>query len=535
MTSAFVIQVQPQLQPDPNDEMAALLRVLISKIDNTTFGNNVPTVPQWSGPAQTIVQVQAILYASLATSLFSSFLAMLGKQWLNRYASIDMRGSAIERSQNRQRKLDGIITWYFDHVMESLPLMLQFALLLLGCALSLYLWNINTIVMSVVLGITSFGIVLYIFIIIAGATFAGCPYQTPGALILRYILLHIHHNLPLVLSALHSVSSSAIRGSTCIAVFIAWQDDLTGPEYSIGEITFSLVLTLLLPIWLAYDIYILMQVMVRTSYAHACRIYGWFCKKHESNPQVAMLDLQTAVLDLECITWVLQTSLDKAIHLLTLKSLMAVTTLANSNPTLVSACFSILVSCVTVVGGDVVVTKGSEELVVVSALCCLRTLSHLTTIDPESSVLRDVRWQYTKTFSVKTDFKDFPSYHYFSIIHHIFYPPRRLAQWQTLEWDGYNISSNVNVFLVQLAKSEYQRRRCQKVPRWILRFALHCLSQHPLPPTSVVTDCLLIIATDLGCVIPSAITVDKRYVYNHWVFVYHSDQRTVSNCTRFLT
>ena len=136
-------------------------------MDNTTFGDTIPTIPQpWTGPPRTIVQVQAILFASLAASLFSAFLAMLGKQWLNRYASVDMRGSAIERSQNRQRKLNGIDSWYFDHVMESLPLMLQAALLLLGCALSRYLWEINTTVASVVLGVTSIGVLLYLFIII---------------------------------------------------------------------------------------------------------------------------------------------------------------------------------------------------------------------------------------------------------------------------------------------------------------------------------------------------------------------------------
>ena len=83
---------------------------------------------------------------------------MLGKQWLNRYASTDMRGSAIERSKNRQRKLDGIVTWYSDLVLESLPLMLQLALLLLGCALSRYLWEFDTAVASVILGVIPFGV-----------------------------------------------------------------------------------------------------------------------------------------------------------------------------------------------------------------------------------------------------------------------------------------------------------------------------------------------------------------------------------------
>lgn len=56
------------------------------------------------------MQVQSFLYASLATFLLSAFLVMLQKQWLNRFASVDMQGSAIERSQDWQRKLDGIVT-----------------------------------------------------------------------------------------------------------------------------------------------------------------------------------------------------------------------------------------------------------------------------------------------------------------------------------------------------------------------------------------------------------------------------------------
>ena len=102
VASAFIIQVDSQLQPDPGDETAALLRILIYKIDNTTFGDEVPSLPQWTGPPRAVVYVQAILFSSLAASLLSALLAMLGKQWLNRYASSDLRGSAIERSQNRQ-------------------------------------------------------------------------------------------------------------------------------------------------------------------------------------------------------------------------------------------------------------------------------------------------------------------------------------------------------------------------------------------------------------------------------------------------
>ena len=160
-----------------------------------------------------MVDVQAILYASLTISLFSAFLAMLGKQWLNRYASTDMRGSAVERSQNRQRKLDGIVAWYFNSVMESLPLMLQIALLLLGCALSRYLWEISITIASVVLGVTSFGVLFYIFIVVAGAVSEGCPYQTPGSQAIRYLVpkvLSMGHLVALAIISLPSVIFSTL-------------------------------------------------------------------------------------------------------------------------------------------------------------------------------------------------------------------------------------------------------------------------------------------------------------------------------------
>jgi len=505
VTSAFIIQVQPGLQSDPNEETAALLRVLIHKIDNTTFGDNVPTIPQWPGPPHTIIQVQAILYASLAASLFSAFLAMLGKQWLNRYASIDMRGSATERSQNRQQKLDGIVTWYFDYVMESLPIMLQFAFLLLGCALSRYLWEIDTTVASVVLGVTSLGVVSYVFFIIAGTASVSCPYQTPGAHTLRFIL---HHVPPLALSALRSafLHSSVIYQVTC------WWDMVTDDfECSITYIARVSAATLLLPIVLlvnaATDIYFLARKMVK-----AANALGWFRRAHG-------LDPQTAALDLQCISWMLRTSLDKTIQLSTLRLLATMTTL---DPALVFACLNILTGCVSIVSDKVVILQGSEELAVLSLLCCLRTLSHLMTVDPASSVFEDMRRRYTKAFPIKTDFGDLPSHHRFCIIHNIFHPSRKLVEYQTfyqcthrpkVQWRDYKLSTTEHVVLIQLARFRYQEKEPRKVPRWILRYGHRILSQDPPPPASIVADCLSIIAMDLRRTVSNAASLGKRYVH----------------------
>jgi len=123
------------------------------------FGGNTDSLPQWTGAPRTIIQVQAMLYASLAASVFSAFLAVLCKQRLNRCASTGMRGDAIERSRDLKRRLDGIVTWYFDHVMGSLPVILRLAFLLLGGALSRYHWETDVTVARVVLGVTVFGVI----------------------------------------------------------------------------------------------------------------------------------------------------------------------------------------------------------------------------------------------------------------------------------------------------------------------------------------------------------------------------------------
>ena len=511
MTSAFIIQVQPQLQSDPNEETAALLRVLIHKIDNTTFGNDIPTIPQWSGPPHTIVQVQAILYTSLATSLFSAFLAMLGKQWLNKYASIDMRGSAIERSQNRQRKLDGIVTWYFDHVMESLPLMLQFALLLLGCALSRYLWEIDTTVASVVLGVTSFGVASYAFFVVAGAASVSCPYQTPGARILRHIP-------PLALGAFRSASS---HSEVIYAVVIWWRLGMKNFKCSMKHVVkVTLLFPIALLVGLVIDAYRIVRATARGLVANTLGVCGWLHRAGGWDPQ-------TAALDLHCISWMLQTSLDKTIHLLALRLLATMTTLASFDPALISACLDILAGCVSVVSGKLVILPGSEELAALSALCCLRTLAHLTTVDPVSNVFKDMRRRYTKVFPIETDFGGFPSHHHFCIIHNTFYPSHKLVghrmSWRDgrrpkIQWRDYKPSGTEHVVLVQLARFRYQGKEPRKVPRWILRFAHHLLSQDPLPPASAISDCLSIIAMDLGCATSSATTLDERYVHIRQIF-----------------
>ena len=124
------------------------------------------------------------MYASLLISLLAAFVAMLGKQWMNRYKR-NSGGSMIERCGDRQRKFDGLEKWSLNLFIESLPVMLQASLLFLACGLCRYMWSINTSVARVLISLTSLGVGFYVAIVIAGTSSYACPFQTPASTTLR--------------------------------------------------------------------------------------------------------------------------------------------------------------------------------------------------------------------------------------------------------------------------------------------------------------------------------------------------------------
>ena len=518
VTSAFIIEVDSRLQRDPGDETAALLRLLIYKIDNTTFGDDVPTLPQWNGPPRAMVHVQAILFASLATSLLAAFLAMLGKQWLNRYGSSDVRGSAIERSHNRQRKLDGVVAWYFDYVMESLPLILQAALLLLGCALSRYLWDVSTIVASVVLGATSFGILFYIFIIIAGAASESCPYQTPGSLALRYL----GHKVPAIIQSRHSIAAAfkkTFKKSKAISVITRGAGRCHPWRLGANTLCFLGILVVVVPFAFGFDLFILGRAAARKFATLSTGVYHLIrgARHHLCGVLVTpeqRSDQQATVSDLRCISWTLQASLDTSIRLSIVEHLSTKTELTYFDPTLVvDPCFDVLTSCININGLKMVTIPEKEQLATASARCFLRSLNRLSAIDPASRDLADIFRRYNKIFPFETDFAGLPFYYTMTKIHAL---TNQLWKPRSVRWDDYRPSDQEHTtfarHMVEVAQVEYQQSRYRKVPRWILRFVLRSLSLDSPPPASVLADCLTIVAIDLGCDVRKITASEERYV-----------------------
>ncbi|KAF9644098.1 hypothetical protein BDM02DRAFT_3272666 [Thelephora ganbajun] len=345
--------------------------------------------------------------------------------------------------------------------MESLPVMLQIALLLLGCALSRYLWEINTTVASVVIGMTSFGVLFYIFIVFAGTVSDSCLYQTPAANVICHVpgvirhvlgvIRHVPGAIRRVPGLLRSAYALFVEHSALHYVFADYwrQTSRSSPSDIIVTI---LTYPLLLLICFVVDAIRLGRATFR-------------------------FDHQTIEPNFRCISWMLQTSLDKTINMSTLKFLETILPLSDPDssavPAVVMDCFDILISCAVIDSGErVTVTRGSEQLARISAMCFLRAFSCLLSTEPTSTAIRDVRQRCMRVFPVYADFWNVLFHFTMDAIRYLV--TRSFWGWN-LDWRDYDPPTDEPIpFSRALAQAKFE---------------------YP----SVVIDCLAIIATDLGC------------------------------------
>ena len=125
------------------------------------------------------VRARSILFASLAVTLFAAFIAVLGKQWVLHYRRASTWGSIVDRGKERQVKFVGLQKWRLHYIMESLPVMLQLALLLFNVGLIVYLWDLDRSSADVMLAVTCTGFAFYTGITAVATIWnENCPFQT---------------------------------------------------------------------------------------------------------------------------------------------------------------------------------------------------------------------------------------------------------------------------------------------------------------------------------------------------------------------
>ena len=164
MTAAFVIFFQPDLKADSKEDTAALLRVLIYKRDNTTFGGVAPAIPQWNGATGETLGVLILAYIALMIQVASVVFAILAKQMLHLYALKTVWGGGSQKGTETLRKM--ILA-----VIIVLPLLLQFSVAIFSVAVGLYMIALSSSIAGIMFATLGlFGIIYIVFIYLGFST-----------------------------------------------------------------------------------------------------------------------------------------------------------------------------------------------------------------------------------------------------------------------------------------------------------------------------------------------------------------------------
>jgi hypothetical protein len=131
----FLIESSDMLKQDPNDVSAAALVVisqaLVALTGNSSADLLTLSLPDQSSapfmPPHRAVVVNTLWYLSLATSIATSFLAMLAKDWCHSFAT-GRAGHPWKQAQRRQRKWMMIEHWKMQELIVVLPSLIHLSL-----------------------------------------------------------------------------------------------------------------------------------------------------------------------------------------------------------------------------------------------------------------------------------------------------------------------------------------------------------------------------------------------------------------------
>ncbi|KAG9044822.1 hypothetical protein FS837_007481, partial [Tulasnella sp. UAMH 9824] len=142
VNSAFLALTLPQMTPNPADDSnALLLQLVIPESGTITSAFDLPSVK--FSPSPGIYRVNILFSISLTFAILSSFLAVLGQQWLVHYRKRSGGGPAHQRREQLRRYL-GAKRWKLEAIVSGvLPGLLQMGLVIFCISFILYLETLN--------------------------------------------------------------------------------------------------------------------------------------------------------------------------------------------------------------------------------------------------------------------------------------------------------------------------------------------------------------------------------------------------------
>ena len=158
-------------------------------------GTNIPKLPN---PAASFVAptwavwVNGLWFMSLVIGLTCAVLATLLQQWARRYLRVAYpRYSPHKRARIRAFYAKGVEKWYFQKMVEVLPLLLHTSLFLFLAGLAVFLFNVNLSIFKAVMVWIGLCVILYAYLTILPIFHKNSPYSVPLSGLVSFCLTGI--------------------------------------------------------------------------------------------------------------------------------------------------------------------------------------------------------------------------------------------------------------------------------------------------------------------------------------------------------
>ncbi|KAG8913447.1 hypothetical protein FRC01_004545 [Tulasnella sp. 417] len=174
VNTAFLALTLILLEPDPVDDISDLLQQFMEGLKSPT---SLPSMT--FAPSHITMVINTLFALSLASALFASFFAVLGKQWLMFYCHRDGGGVDRQRWDQLRRSL-GAERWGLVPILEVvLPILIQIALIIFAGGFVIFLGTMNkTLARWVLVPLLIAG---FFFVVTVALSLwdASCPFRNP--------------------------------------------------------------------------------------------------------------------------------------------------------------------------------------------------------------------------------------------------------------------------------------------------------------------------------------------------------------------
>lgn len=185
------------MREDPADKTNWILEQLLLEVHNANIGNitfnSLLPRPQTFVPSASDVRLNVFWFMSLSLSLATVLIGIICSQWLREYQRYT-RLPPLDGISVRQLRYEGLFAWKVPNIVMSLPVLLQFSLVLFFVGLLDQLWNLNSLVaafVTIVVGLALLFILVTTLLPSCQLYFNNdlrsplCPYKSPQAWVIH--------------------------------------------------------------------------------------------------------------------------------------------------------------------------------------------------------------------------------------------------------------------------------------------------------------------------------------------------------------